>query len=280
MRDSPGWSALFLEYVTPRKKSKSAWNSFPTCVLLKVHPNVQEQISRFRQEDFAKPLQRALRSVSCKLILTHFMLVSSQETRSPEQKTKEVVESLCRISESATWKTLFSTLTEHGNQQVADKVRGDIASIAMAEQIEEGSEWSTSPRMQPNFFLCWSLINALPVYKKDISQKFDQSPQRLFGSSSFAKRKTKDTREHDSAQTTAQLGENRATVADPSPATRAREGTTAGSEQKCLLGKTTFPVCDLILASLYLFISVSGLVFGTHIVLQFDFRFKEMKMLP
>ena len=68
-----------------------------------------------------------------------------QDTRSSEAKTKEVTESLCHISESTTWKGFFSALSENGNQQVADKIREDIAATAMAEQIEEGSKY-TSPQ--------------------------------------------------------------------------------------------------------------------------------------
>ena len=67
-----------------------------------------------------------------------------QDTRSSEDRVKEIIESLCHISESKTWKGFFSTLSECGNQQVADKVRGDIAATAMAEQIEEGSTCCSS----------------------------------------------------------------------------------------------------------------------------------------
>ena len=72
------------------------------------------------------------------------LIFSFQDTRSSEDKVKEIIDSLCHISESTTWKGFFSTLSDCGNQQVADKVRGDIAATAMAEQIEEGSTCKSS----------------------------------------------------------------------------------------------------------------------------------------
>ncbi len=63
-----------------------------------------------------------------------------QETRSISDKVQEVVAALGAIQESSTWKQFFADLSDNSNQDLADKIRGDIASIAMAEQIQEGSE--------------------------------------------------------------------------------------------------------------------------------------------